>query len=354
MTLYSLDFPYAYGGPICSGQLRAQPEDFYVDEILGFEPAGEGEHIFIHVEKVLQNTEWIAKQMTRFANVRSMDVSYSGQKDRRAVTRQWFSIYYPKGDPLDWSQFSVDGVTLLQVTRHQKKLRRGSHKANRFRIRLTQLNGEVETLPQKLEALEKNGVPNYFGEQRFGKELGNLTNAEHYFAGQRKAKNKFQRGMLLSAARSYLFNQVLAARVTNGTWNQILQGDVFTLDRNGADFYLKDDATQEALSDVAQRNVAGDVHITGPLWGEGSYTPWGEAAELEQTVLADFQLFKQGLEKARLKHERRSLRLPIKNLQWNFEECDKLVCDFQLPKGGYATSVIREILRSEINEELNE
>src|SRR5690606_20038353 len=222
--LFPLDFPLAYGPLTAAGQFRFLPEDFQVDEILGYEPSGEGEHVFLHVRKRGENTAWVAQQIARLAGVKEMDVGYCGRKDRHAVTTQWFSVYLPRPNAdLDWTALSCDSVSLLSVARHPLKLRRGEHQCNLFVIRLRNLQGENKVeLAQKLDRVLANGVPNYFGEQRFGSGGSNLHQANLLLIERKPMRDKQKRGLILSAARSYLFNQVLAARVLAGNWQVAL------------------------------------------------------------------------------------------------------------------------------------
>jgi len=222
------DWPRVLGQPDARGLIRSCPEDFRVDEELGFEADGEGEHLLIHLRKRNRNTDQVARQLARHAGVRARDVSYCGLKDRVAVTTQWFSIWLPgKPDP-DWSSLEDDDVKILSQTRHRKKLPRGALRANRFTLVLRELEGDREALEKRLVRVLEQGVPNYFGEQRFGRGGSNLQAAQSMFAGHR-VKDRHLRGLYLSAARSFLFNEVLAARIAEGNWNQVLAGEALML-----------------------------------------------------------------------------------------------------------------------------
>ena len=199
-----IDVPYAHGGPPLRGRMRVRDEDFVVDEVLGFSADGHGEHAFLEIEKRGANTEWVARQLARFANVAPMSVGYSGLKDRHALTRQSFSVHLPGLPDPDWGKIEVDGVRILGATRHSKKLKRGVHRGNRFRIVLRDLVGDRVEAELCLERVSSLGVPNYFGEQRFGNDGGNLRSAQALFAGSRLGRS--ERGFALSAARSHVFN----------------------------------------------------------------------------------------------------------------------------------------------------
>ncbi|MEO7916666.1 MAG: tRNA pseudouridine(13) synthase TruD [Dokdonella sp.] len=327
--------PYAYGGPPLRGTLRAKPADFFVDEQLGFEPTGSGEHFFVQVEKAGANTDWVAKQLAAFAGVPAMAVSWSGMKDRHAVTRQWFSVQLPgKGDP-DWSSLAIEGVSLLDARRHNRKLKRGVHRGNRFRIRLRAISGDRDAAQALIEMIARQGVPHYFGEQRFGRGGDNLGLARSLFAGRRLPRD--QRGFALSAARSYLFNQVLAARVEDGTWNRATDGDVFML--AGTHSVFGPELIDEALRERIDRL---DIHPTGAMWGRGDLRSTGIVGELESTIAeADADLV-AGLVKHELDQQRRALRLIASDLITTWEGND-LILDFGLESGAFATVVIREL-----------
>lgn len=311
---FSLDWAYAYGKPQVTGLFRQTPEDFQVVENLGFELAGHGEHVYLHVEKRGENTDWLARQIARFAGVQNNDVSYAGMKDRHAVTSQWFSVYFPKGSEPDWHQLESESVRLLAVTRHTQKLRRGMHQSNHFCIRLHQLEGDLAALPERLERVIAGGAPNYFGLQRFGHDGNNLVEANRLLVEGVRMANRHKRGMMMSAARSYLFNQVLSARIDDGSWNGQLAGDVATADGYG----------------------------TGPLWGRGRSLVSADCAALEGRVLQGLAAWCDGLEHVGLSQERRSLMLRPGNFSSQLDG-GTLEVRFSLPPGTYATSVLREI-----------
>ena len=318
---FSLDFSHALGTPTSTAVLRQTVQDFKVTEDLGFEPSGAGEHVFLHIRKRGENTQWLAGQIARFAGVDKRDVGFSGLKDRWAETTQWFSVYLPKGPEPDWQDFAAGteaDMDLLRVARHHQKLRRGEHASNRFTIRLAELE-PADDLKQRLEMIAEQGVPNYFGEQRFGREGNNLILAAEWLEQGKRIKARNLRGMVMSAARSWLFNQVLARRVAVDNWRQAIDGD--------------------ALSETGMP--------TGPLWGRGRSITQGGAAELEQKVLAPWEAWTNGLEHCGLNQERRSLVLQPENFEWQLHD-NALTVSFALPPGQFATAVLREIARLRI------
>ena len=312
MTDFSLDFPRAYGALTATAIFRAQPEDFQVDEELGYVPSGAGEHVFLHICKRGENTAWVAEQIAVLANVSVTDIGYCGRKDRHAVTAQWFSVYLPKATEPDWTLLNSESIQLLSVSRHQHKLRRGEHQQNNFVIRLRDVQtADRNLLQQKIDAVFAQGVPNYFGEQRFGLGGNNLREAEAILVGGRRYRDKQKRGLMLSAARSYLFNQVLAARVFANNWMSQIDGEV-------------------------------NQQPSGPLWGRGRPLVSGALLELEQRVLVDWAGWCDGLEHAGLLQERRALQLIPRNSHWRWMDKD-LVLQFSLDAGEFATAVLQEI-----------
>lgn len=310
---FSLDFPFAYGQPDVTAEFRAEPEDFQVYEHLGFEPCGEGEHVYLHVRKRGENTAWVAEKIAEIANVSVMDIGYCGRKDRHAVTTQWFSVYLPKVDvEPDWLALNSDSIQVLQVSRHQSKLRRGDHQSNEFVIRLRNTSVvDKLSFEQKIEKVFAQGVPNYFGEQRFGRNANNLPEAHAILVEGRRMRDKQKRGLFLSAARSYLFNQVLAARVLAGNWQILLPGEP-------------------------------EQFPSAPLWGRGRSAASAEAAELEKSVMVDWAQWCDGLEHAGLQQERRASVLMPENSSWRWLEND-LELHFSLGSGEFATTILREL-----------
>lgn len=330
--------PFAYGVPVLSAQMRSTPEDFQVDELPAFEASGEGEHLLLDIRKRGANTVAVARQLAQWAGVPEMGVSYAGQKDRHAVTTQRFSVHLPKRVAPDLSLLESDEVHVLASTWHNRKLQRGALAGNRFRLVLRGVQGERADIGERLQAIAARGLPNWFGEQRFGRDGGNVPAALAMFAGRRVRKD--QRSMFLSAARSALFNRVLAARVEQGSWDGALEGEVWMLD--GSRSVFGPEPMSEAL---AERLARFDIHPSGPLWGAGELRVTGAALELEQAALADEQALalRAGLEQAGLKQERRALRLRPALMRHAWLQDDVLELSFALPPGCYATAVLHEL-----------
>ncbi|MCB1665209.1 MAG: tRNA pseudouridine(13) synthase TruD [Pseudomonadales bacterium] len=329
---------FAFGTPACEAVFKQQAEDFQVTEDLGFALTGEGEHCCIQVSKRGVSTQDVVRHLTRLAGVREQDIGYAGLKDRQGVCTQWFSIYVP-GRELDTALLPAPGVSILAVTRNSRKLRRGSHLGNHFRIVLRELSGvNREDLEQRLCSVRDHGVPNYFGEQRFGRENRNVQEARRLFSGELYLRRGYRRGLLISAARSLLFNEILSRRVQEGCWNRYLEGDVMNLEGTGSVFVPD---TWDTV--LAGRLAQHDIHPTGALWGLGELRSHAAAAALERDVASAHADLCAGLENVGLKQERRSLRLLVQALQWTFGDDESLELNFGLPPGSYATTVLREI-----------
>ncbi len=336
--------PYAFGGPVGTGLLRAEPEDFQVQEIGICEPDGTGEHVWLWVRKRDANTEWVARQLARFAGVTPREVSYAGLKDRHAVTEQWFSVQLPgKADP-DWSAARIEGVEILRAERHSRKLKRGALRGNRFRLRIRAFSGARAALETRLATITRRGIPNYFGVQRFGRDGQNLAAAAAMLRGDGPRVDRHVRGLYLSSARSFLFNQVLAARVSSGSWEQMLLGDAIQLDGSRSWFIAdgSDPTLEQRLADMA-------VHPTGPLWGRGALATQATANDVETSTLAAYSDWCAGLERAGLEQDRRALRVVVRDIEAQWLDENDVVLQFSLPSGCYATTVLRELIETQLD-----
>lgn len=283
--------------------------------------------MLLQIKKKDANTDWVARKMARFADVPIRDVSYAGLKDRFAITTQWFSVRLAGKDNPDWDNFSDDEVSVLQWDRHQRKLKRGSLKANRFTVVLRELQGDKSELEQRLKLIANNGVPNYFTEQRFGRDGQNIDMARQMLIDNKPIKDRHKRGLYLSAARSMLFNHVLSERVAAGNWNKILPGEDVLLSGSRSHFIAEDvDET------IEQRLVEWDIHPSGPLVGENNKAIKTAVSEMEQEYLSAYADWCDGLLKAGLKAERRSLRSKVVDLKWDFQAGAQLLLEFSLDK----------------------
>lgn len=338
MTSEAIDLPFAHGGPPLCGTLRATHADFFVDEELGFTADGAGEHVFVRVEKDGANTDWVARELAKFAGIDAGAVSYAGMKDRHAVTRQTFSLHLPgKRDEPDWMALVHPEFRVLEARRHSRKLQRGALKSNFFRLVVRNVSGERERAESVLADIARHGVPNYFGEQRFGREGGNVARARAMFAGRRVQRH--ERSLLLSAARSQLFNAVLAQRVECGDWNRPVAGDVWMLDGTQSIF-----GPEPVSDELAARVASGDISPTGPLWGSGVPRSAAAVADIEMAAAAAHADLAAGLVQADMRQERRALVLRPVELSHAWLASDALQLEFRLRSGSYATVVIREVI----------
>ncbi|MGI2259129.1 tRNA pseudouridine(13) synthase TruD [Shewanella sp. GXUN23E] len=330
------ELTYLYGKPDVSADLRTCNADFMVQEILPFLPSGEGEHHLLHIRKDGLNTVQVAKMLAEFAGVHPKEVTYAGQKDKNAVTEQWFGVRIPGKETPAWHQLNNESLTVLSAARHSKKLRIGALAGNRFKLTLRNVS-DVQALVARVEQV-KQGVPNYFGEQRFGHDGRNLDQGRKMFAG-RKVKDRNKRSMYLSAVRSNLFNLMVSERlILHGT--QRLAGDCVML-TGSRSFFVAEQWDEILIKRLAER----DIQLSAPLWGRGALPSLAEAAALEQSVIVKYQLAADcdGLEKAGLDMERRNLLLFPEMLKYQVEGTDTLVLEFMLPAGCFATSVLREL-----------
>ncbi|MFD2168048.1 tRNA pseudouridine(13) synthase TruD [Thalassotalea euphylliae] len=330
---------YLHGKPEGTADLRTENTDFKVFELLPFAPSGEGEHLMLEVEKSGCNTGFVAKQLAKFFGVKDLQVTYAGLKDRHAVTRQWFGVHIPGKDNIDLSAFQLDGVTILQHARHNKKLKIGALIGNRFELTLRNVSNVTE-FQQRFTEVCQTGVPNYFGEQRFGHGGNNLSKALSLFEGQ-KIRDKKKRSMYLSAARSYLFNQTVSARVLNNAFLAPSVDDVFMLAGSQSIFNVEND---DEMNDIQQRFIAHDIDVTAPMWGRGELRSSGEIQQLESRIAKENEQLAVGLEQQGLKQERRRIRLNVTQPSLTKLVDKTIKVAFMLPAGCYATTVLREVV----------
>lgn len=325
------NFPRYNGSTELTAQFRSSVDDFRVIERLGFELTESGEHQMLYVRKTGRNTgdvaDWLAKQ----AGIKLMDVGFCGLKDKQAITEQWFSLYLPGKPDIELPEEA--GIEIIKRTRHNKKLRRGTHKANHFILVLRHCSGEPSQWQNRLESIASLGFPNYFAEQRFGFSFGNLDRALGMFGGSMRRVKRNQKSLYLSAARSWLFNRLCAQRLQDNNWDRGIEGECFILE--GTRSYFSSENPQQEASRLAEL----DIHTSAALWGRGEpdslcqALPW---TENEQKMQA-------GLEEAGLKMERRALRALAHDLSWHWQDADTLELKFDLNNGCFATAVLREI-----------
>ena len=334
------EWAFACGKPIVSAVFKEQADDFSVDEVLGFEPDGSGDHAMLQIRKRDTNTEYLARKLAGLAGVRQMDVGYCGLKDRRAVTTQWFTVNVAGLPEPDWTALEDEQIQILMVTRHRRKLRRGSHVGNQFRMTLHEFEDDEGWFTDRLNLLCHQGVPNYFGPQRFGSD--NLRQASIWLSKNQKVP-RHRRSLYLSVGRSLLFNAVLSERVRQQNWNQCLDGDVLMLDGTHSHFGV---GNQDIDDSICSRIESGDLHPTGPLWGKGESHVRNQAAEIENAELDEYRDWCHALEQRDVKNQRRALRVNLGDLQWEQTSARSWELTFLLPAGSYATAVLRECVQT--------
>ena len=318
--------------------LKAECADFVVKEQFGYDMSGDGEFVAVKVRKTDCNTLFVGEQLAKFAGISARNMSYAGLKDRKAVTEQWFSLQMPGQPTPDFSQFSLEGVEILEVTRHQRKIRIGSLQGNHFEILLRNAE-ETDELKERLDFLAKNGFPNYFTEQRFGRDGNNLTQALRWANGEIKVKDRNKRSFYLSAARSEIFNLILSKRMELNLAQQILVGDVLQL--NGSHSWFVVDESED-LVQLQRRLAQQDVLLTAPLIGEEGKS----AVDFENEIFAQHQALFDLMRQERMKAARRAILMQPQHFQWQFEP-NGLRLKFYLPAGSYATALIRELVNVE-------
>ena len=336
----------AHGDGVCQALIKQQVEDFQVDEVLGFNPDGAAGHLYLQLQKTGLTTLELAQYLARVTQVPQSAVGYAGMKDKNGICTQWFSLPHDKQYNWQESVIAHPAVVIRDVQRNSRKLRIGSHRENRFQIRLRQLAGDASAVEQKLARCSTAGVPNYFGAQRFGRDGSNFNDAVSYLSGTaEQGVSRGQRALLFSAARAGLFNLCLQQRVRAANWDQALAGEVMNLEGTARFFALADEEINDAT--IRQRLAALDIHPSGPLVGKDSpkdrYRPGATVKELETEVLQDWSALIDGLARRGVIAGRRSLRLAVRQLEYRWEQADQLTLSFSLGSGGYATAVLHEL-----------
>ncbi len=363
---------YAFGEPDCQGVYKVIPQDFIVEELIAYELSGEGEHLWCWVEKIGENTDWVLQQLAKWAGVSPSKIGVAGQKDRHAVTRQWFSIQIPGLVNPNVADFKVENVVIMKTIRHQRKLQTGGLSGNRFTVVIRNIQPTagndldvVQALQNRLTLIKEQGVPNYFGEQRFGIHGRNVKQGEKLLAGELPKVKRNQKSLFLSSIRSWMFNVLLSERIQQQNWNQLLPGDVLQLEGSNKWF------VEDGSDGLSERVTALDIHPTGALFGKGGLPTQKSALESEQAIAESFKTWIAGLDEYGVNQDRRALRLLPLELEWQWvassTECadalgvafaklstelewasqPALKLSFSLRSGSYATMVMRELLQGQ-------
>ncbi len=332
---------YLLGTPQQAGRLKAEFADFIVREELGYPLAGEGEFVAVKVRKTNANTLFVGEQLAKFVGISAKNMSYAGLKDRHAVTEQWFCLHLAGKETPDFSTFECEGVEILEVTRHNRKIRTGALEGNHFELLLRDVV-ETNELKQRLNQLQAVGFPNYFTEQRFGRDGHNLTEVQRWASGEISVKDRKKRSFYLSAARSEVFNLVISQRIADQQMQTVLLGDYLQLAGSNSFFEVK----AEDLMQSQQRLDENDVLLTAPLIGENSLEQNGN--EREKAIVAQHENLISLMKKERMNTARRAMLCKPQDLRWQFES-EGLRLKFFLNSGSYATGLVRELIT--LNEE---
>lgn len=327
---------YLLGKPQQAGKLKAEFADFIVREELGYPLAGEGEFVAVKVRKTNANTLFVGEQLAKFVGISAKNMSYAGLKDRHAVTEQWFCLHLAGKETPDFSAFECEGVEILEVTRHNRKIRTGALEGNYFELLLRDVE-ETDELKQRLNQLQAVGFPNYFTEQRFGRDGHNLTQAQRWASGEISVKDRKKRSFYLSAARSEVFNLVVSQRIADQQMQTVLLGDYLQLAGSNSFFEVK----AEDLVQSQQRLDENDVLLTAPLIGENSLEQKGN--EREKAIIAQHENLISLMKKERMNAARRAILCKPQDLHWQFE-AEGLRLTFFLNSGSYATGLVRELI----------
>jgi tRNA pseudouridine13 synthase len=330
--------PRLLGPSLGTARFKSVLEDFQVEEILGFEPSGEGEHCLAWVEKIDRNSNDVATELAKKLGIRKRLVNHCGLKDRNAITRQWFSLHLPGRESPSADELSGEGVRVLDMTRNLRKLRRGCHHGNRFVIRLRDCTFTKEAAAERWQAIVDRGVPNYFGPQRFGRGGGNIEHAIGFMSGKIEVRDRALRGILISAARSFIFNACVAKRIEQETWDEPMEGEVFGFADNRSLVI-----PENRRGDEFERVRNGTLELTAPLWGAGELLSQEQVKALEESVAESSPEIIAGLAQFNLKQERRVMRLKPVCSELIWETDSTLVIKLELPTGTYATTLLREL-----------
>lgn len=334
--------PYITGDlPGVGGAIKVAPEHFQVEEILPYAPCGEGEHVFITLRRKLCNTDEVAAELGRCFGLKSVDIGWGGRKDRRALTTQTFSVRLPLHLTLSevGARLADLPYEIIDVLRHRNKIKTGHVAANRFRILLSEVPSQSLASARAIgQALRARGLPNFFGEQRFGINQGNIDRAMHLLDRKRPVRGK-REAFTLSVLQSALFNVWLQERMARGEYRTILSGDVARKTDTGGLFVVRD------VAEAAERFSRGAIVYTGPMFGAKMMPAEDRAAEHESAVLAALGIEIDAFRQLKSPGTRRPALLHIEDLVIEPASAG-LAFTFTLPSGAYATTVMREFMRT--------
>jgi tRNA pseudouridine13 synthase len=335
--------------PGIGGRIKVEPEDFEVEEIAAYTPSGTGEFLYLWIEKRDLGAEYFGRQVAQRLGLAPGEVGAAGLKDRRAVTRQWISV--PAQAEARLGQLEGPDMRVLEVSRHTNKLRPGHLHGNRFRILIREHDPSAGTsLSKILEQLRLQGLPNFYGAQRFGRQQETLQTGMALLRGEKPARplrSPFVRKLALSAVQSALFNHYLGGRLADGLLRQVLSGDVMAKYPFGGMFVAEDMLREQERFDRRE------IVSAGPIFGRKTFPAKDEAARREAAVLAAAGFTPQsfaGFGKL-LQGTRRHNLVYLDDLRAEIgSEGVRLL--FSLPAGSYATVLLREVMKNDVEEEV--
>lgn len=342
---YSDHWTKIHGPSLGQFIFKQQPDDFVVTEKLSFEPTGNGEHVFLWVEKQNLNTAFVAEHIAKFSGLPLRDVTYAGRKDKFAKTYQWFGLYMANKKEPDWKNFDLPGAQIIKATRNDRKLRTGALDGNHFKVVLRNTTSLChEQIHARIDSIKQLGVPNYYGQQRFGNTRiddpsalpGNLALAQKMLDGE-KIRNRNKRSMAISALRSWLFNEFIDQRIRTLGYARLYEGDVMQLAGSNS-FFLCESIDEKIKTRIGDK----DIGVTCPLWGKGFLHSSQTIQKFENSLSKKHNQICGLLAALGLKQERRAMALFPNNMTYSLAE-DSLTLSFDLPSGCFATSVLREL-----------
>jgi tRNA pseudouridine13 synthase len=331
---------YPYGKALQTGVIKSQADDFRVIENLGFEPCGEGEHLFLHIEKESLTTLDLIEQIAREFGVKARDIGYSGLKDKLAVTQQWLSVHLP-GQMNNVQIPSSSHYKLLQHSWHNKKIRSGSHRSNSFEVTVRNVAQLSSQTQQQIDDVKAFGMANYFGEQRFGARQDNVERAIHTFTNERRTRklSRTKRGLYLSALRSFLFNQILTKRIEQNHWHQPLLGDVYMLSGSHSLF------SEEIDDNIIDRFQQQDISSAASLYGTGSSRLSETALALENEVFNQYSEIVECLNAQKAKLQMRTTRVTVDSFNVVHDsDTQSLKVIATLPSGCFFTTLLKHFI----------
>ena len=325
--------------PAARGRIKVEPEDFVVEEVLLHPPTGEGEHLYLFVEKRGRNTQDVVRALSRRLGIHPREIGVAGQKDRWAVTRQWISVPRAAAPEPD---LEGDGWRVLEARPGRKKLRTGQVASNRFHLRIRDAGPFEAAARRRLERLVETGIPNYFGAQRFGRHGDNADRGRALLCGEARARTRFQRRIWISALQAELFNRWLDARIDDGLFLECLEGDVLAPHLSRKTFLCQRPEVERA------RLHAGEIDLLGPIFGPAMRPATGEASRREVALLEEAGLSLEDFARAGrdAPGSRRPARIPL----WEpilKREGEDLRISFALRSGGYATVVLAQVFEGD-------